>query len=131
MKIKKFNEDKSNIESSYIFLKCFDEEGEVVVEVLFDNEKDFGNYVLYNVNETILNDFKHNKKQILDTIKGYNNWMLDQRNIPFFYEWESGYDFINTYSDNEVMSYSTCELERNVELDQRSQTALSAKKYNL
>ena len=130
MKIKRFNEDKSNISSSYIFLKCTDETG-VVAEVLFDNEKDFGNYVLYNVNEIILNDFNDNKKKILNQIKDYSGWELDQSNIPFFYEWEPGYEFINTYIDIGEMKYHECDLEKNVQLDDRSQSALQAKKYNL
>ena len=64
MKIQRFNENKTIITSPYIFLRCLDEDGEIQAEVLFDNEKDFGNYVLYNVNEIILEKFKYDKKNI-------------------------------------------------------------------
>lgn len=131
MKIKKFNEDNSPISSSYIFLKGYDEDNEIVIETLFDNEKDFGNYILYNVNEIILEEFKTETSKLLKAIDNCDNWMMDQNNIPFFYEWKDAYDFINEYSDNQIFEYSECELEKNVKLDDRAQMTLNANKYNI
>lgn len=131
MKIRKFNENVN--EERYIVLYTY-EDGDIASSFIFENEEDFGNYILYNVNEHLLEIYNEDdEEKINETLEEYTGWILDQNNIPVFYEWEGAYDWRNEWEGGVgIMGYSDgCEIERNVKADDRLEILRAEKKYNI
>ena len=117
MKIKKFNESNDN---KLLALIIVDFNNEIVHSGVFENEKDFDNWILNLVNISINADPDYKIENTVINNEG-EQIFIDVKEAINYYQWYYNYEVIYDYTD----VYKNVEVKYGVELMKKT------KNYNL